>query len=87
MDIYLYQKKIAPKIIASDINQNALNNAKENIYGAKIMNQAIIVNMCMLFPPLSEQQQIADYLDEKTAEIKASNLKIANGEKYYDPKE
>ncbi len=31
LDIYLYQKKICNKIIASDINANALNNAKENI--------------------------------------------------------
>lgn len=31
LDIYLYQKKISTKIIASDINENALNNAKKNI--------------------------------------------------------
>lgn len=31
LDIYLYQKKISPKVIASDINENALKNAKENI--------------------------------------------------------
>ena len=31
LDIYLYQKNISKKIIASDINENALNNAKENI--------------------------------------------------------
>ena len=31
LDIYLYQKKISNKIIASDINKNALNNAKDNI--------------------------------------------------------
>ena len=31
LDIYLYQKKISNKVIASDINENALNNAKENI--------------------------------------------------------
>jgi tRNA (adenine22-N1)-methyltransferase len=31
LDIYLYQSKISPKVIASDINENALNNAKENI--------------------------------------------------------
>lgn len=31
LDIYLYQKKISTKIIASDINESALNNAKENI--------------------------------------------------------
>ena len=31
LDIYLYQKKISNKIIATDINKNALNNAKDNI--------------------------------------------------------
>ena len=46
-----------------------LNNATENIYGAKILNQQLIANMSMIKPPLAEQQAIADYLDEKTAEI------------------
>ena len=36
LDIYLYQKKISKKIIATDINQNALNNAKENIKKNKL---------------------------------------------------
>lgn len=31
LDIYLYQNKISNNIVASDINQNALNNAIENI--------------------------------------------------------
>ena len=38
LDIYLYQKKICNKIIASDINTNALNNAKENIKNNKLDN-------------------------------------------------
>ena len=38
LDIYLYQKKICNKIIASDINANALNNAKENIKNNKLDN-------------------------------------------------
>ena len=36
LDIYLYQKNICKKIIASDININALNNAKENIKKYKL---------------------------------------------------
>jgi len=36
LDIYLYQKKISTKVIASDINENALNNAKENIKKNKL---------------------------------------------------
>jgi len=39
LDIYLYQNKISNKIIASDINKNALNNAKENIKRYKLTNQ------------------------------------------------
>ena len=36
LDIYLYQKKISTKVIASDINENALNNAKDNIKKNKL---------------------------------------------------
>ena len=36
LDIYLYQQKISQKIIASDINENALNNAKENLKKSKL---------------------------------------------------
>jgi len=36
LDIYLCQNKIATKIIASDINENALNNAKKNINKYKL---------------------------------------------------
>ena len=36
LDIYLYQNKQVEKIIASDINENALNNAKENIKKNKL---------------------------------------------------
>ena len=38
LDIYLYQKKISNKIIAADINENALNNAMENIKKNKLEN-------------------------------------------------
>lgn len=38
LDIYLYQYKISKKIIASDINENALNNAKKNIKKNKLEN-------------------------------------------------
>ena len=36
LDIYLYQHKIAKKVIATDINENALNNAKDNIKKKKL---------------------------------------------------
>ena len=38
LDIYLFQKKISKNIIASDINENALKNAKENIKKNKLEN-------------------------------------------------
>ena len=36
LDIYLYQNGISKKIIAADINQNALTNAKDNIKKVKL---------------------------------------------------
>ncbi len=44
-------------------------NANENIYGAKLLNQKLINNAKVLFPPLPEQQKIADYLDKKVGLI------------------
>lgn len=44
-------------------------NATENIYGAKMLNQKIIANMLMGVPPLPEQRAIATYLDDKCAKI------------------
>lgn len=52
------------------------NNATENIYGAKMLNQKIIANMIMFVPPLPEQRAIADYLDEKCAKIDAAVANI-----------
>ena len=48
-----------------------VDNATENIYGAKMLNQKKIANMLMVIPPLSEQQAIAAYLDEKCSKIDA----------------
>lgn len=44
-------------------------NAKKNIYGAKILNQDSIKNAYVPFPASREQKMIADYLDERCAEI------------------
>ena len=38
LDIYLYQNKKVKKIIASDVNENALDNAKANIRKNKLEN-------------------------------------------------
>lgn len=50
-------------------------NSNENIYGAKLLNQDLIKNAYVVFPPLKTQQKIADYLDEKCGEIDATIAK------------
>lgn len=46
-----------------------VKNANENIYGAKILNQNLIKNALIVFPPLPEQRAIVSYLDRVTAQI------------------
>lgn len=46
-----------------------IQNANENIYGAKLLNQDLINNALIVFPPLKEQKSIADFLDKKCGEI------------------
>lgn len=46
-----------------------IENAQTNIYNAKILNQDLINNAYVPFPPLDEQHRIADFLDRKCAEI------------------
>lgn len=47
-----------------------IENANENIYGAKIFNQHLIDNSILLVPPPSIQKNIGKYLDIKTEEVK-----------------
>ena len=44
---------------------------REVVYGVKVFSitQKILINASILFPPESEQEQIADYLDAKCSEI------------------
>lgn len=53
------------------------NNATENIYGAKMLNQKIIANMKLCIPPLAEQEAIAKYLDDKCSKIDTIVEKIS----------
>lgn len=46
-----------------------IENANENIYGAKLLNQDLIKNAKTLFPNIDEQQKIANFLDIKTAKF------------------
>lgn len=61
-------------------------NANTNIYGAKILNQQLINNAYIVFPPLNEQKQIADYLDRKCSKIndiiKAKNKQLSTLDEY-----
>lgn len=75
-DVYS-NEAIASFIADEDINLDFLfyssymivENANENIYGAKILNQELIRNASIVFPPLEEQQKIADFLDDKIGEV------------------
>lgn len=46
-------------------------NASENIYGAKMLNQELIRSALICIPPTSEQIAIAAFLDRETAKIDA----------------
>ena len=60
------------------IPEACANNATENIYGAKMLNQKIIANMILFAPPIDEQRAISDYLDKKTAEIDSNISAISS---------
>lgn len=44
-------------------------NSEKNIYGAPLLNQERIKNAKIFFPPLSEQQNIASFLDREILKI------------------
>lgn len=46
-----------------------LQNASENIYGAKILNQELIRDAILVLPDKTEQIAIANFLDRETAKI------------------
>ncbi|UPT97679.1 restriction endonuclease subunit S [Bradyrhizobium barranii subsp. apii] len=46
-------------------------NASENIYGAKMLNQQLIQSAKLVLPPLAEQAAVAAFLDCETAKIDA----------------
>ena len=46
-----------------------VQNADENIYGAKLLNQRLIRNAVIALPPRREQDLIADYLDSECSRI------------------
>lgn len=46
-----------------------IKNANTNIYGAFLLNQDLIKNSILLFPPKQEQIKIAEFLDTKTEQL------------------
>lgn len=46
-----------------------IKNANTNIYGAFILNQELIKNATIVYPPFEEQKVIANYLDSVTSKI------------------
>lgn len=61
-----------------------LQNATENIYGAKILNQELINSSKLIVPPLPEQEKIAKFLDAKVGEIDGLVLKLEEQLKLID---
>lgn len=63
-----------------------VNNAKENIYSAKILNQKLISNAYIVFPPLNEQEKISEFLNKKCDKlnkiIEQKDLLISKLEEY-----
>lgn len=53
-----------------------IENAQVNIYNAKILNQDLVKNATIIFPPLNEQEAIANYLDVQCGKIDALLEKI-----------
>ena len=51
-------------------------NANTNIYGAKILNQQLINDAIVVFPPLEVQKSIANFLDQKCSEIDSLSADI-----------
>lgn len=48
-----------------------IENANENIYGAKLLNQDLIRNAMIVYPSIDEQKRIAKFLDSQCAHIDA----------------
>lgn len=46
-----------------------VENAQTNIYNAKILNQALIANAYIPFPPIDEQEKIASFLDSECSKM------------------
>jgi putative type I restriction enzyme, DNA specificity subunit len=64
-----YNNEVDTSFLYYAISTYLANNANENIYGAKIMNQDTIRNSYIAFPDINEQLKISRTLDKKVRNI------------------
>ena len=64
-----YNNEVDTSFLYYAISTYLANNANENIYGAKIMNQDTIRNSYIAFPDINEQLKISWTLDKKVRNI------------------
>ncbi len=64
-----YNDEVDTSFLYYAISIYLANNANENIYGAKIMNQDTIRNSYVAFPDINEQLKISRTLDKKVRNI------------------
>ncbi len=64
-----YNDEVDTSFLYYAISTYLANNANENIYGAKIMNQDTIRNSYIAFPDINEQLKISRTLDKKVRNI------------------
>ena len=64
-----YNDEVDTSFLYYAISTYLANNANENIYGAKIMNQDTIRNSYVAFPDINEQLKISRTLDKKVRNI------------------
>lgn len=61
--------KINMRFFKYSIGNYLIHSANENIYGAPLLNESLIKCARVLYPPLQEQQAIAEFLDNKCSAI------------------
>lgn len=64
-----YNNEVDTSFLYYAVSTYLANNANENIYGAKIMNQDTIRNSYIAFPDINEQLKISRTLDKKVRNI------------------
>jgi type I restriction enzyme, S subunit len=77
-------KKLDSYFLSFALSDYLINYAKENIYGAKLLNSNLIKCAKLLIPPKQEQEKISAYLLKEikkvneTIKLKESQIKLVN---------